>query len=203
MDPVDALGVQLEEHEIEDTGKSGESHDEAVQRLQERDVFFLVTSNRSGRVTNRKLFSALPEIELTTSNKTFTFKIAGGMHLRFNATLKFVNTKVWRTGTTAKDKQAMRLAYARPATFSSAVTATPSSSNYDRITMSVEFAQILAKMYRELIPVIKFAAKWVRRPTKAFLEMFPGAYAKLAWHLMAKALSRCGHNTMLSFVPMP
>ena len=203
MDPVDALGVQLEEHEIEDTGKSGESHDEAVQRLQERNVFFLVTSNPSGRVTNRKSFSALPDIELTTSNKSFTFKIAGGMHLRFDATLKFVNAKMWRTGTTPKDKKAMRLAYARPTTFSSAVSAKPSYSNYDRITMSVEFAQILAKMYRELIPVIEFAAKWVRGPAKAFLKMFPGAYEKLAWHLMAKALRECGHTTMLSFVPMP
>jgi len=202
MDPVDALGEQLEEHAIEDIGKSGESHDEAVQSLTERQVFFLVTSNRKGRVTNRKVFSALPKIELTTSNKSFTFKIAGGMHLKFKAKLEFKNAKMWRTGTTAKDKEAMRLAYARSATFSSAVSATPSFGDYARITMSVEFAQILAKMYRELIPVMKYAAKWARGGTKAFLKMFPNAYEKLAWHLMANALSQCGHDMRL-FAPMP
>ena len=199
MEPVDALAAQLEEHAIAETG---ESHAAAVQRLKKLGVFFLVTSGSSGKAKNKTLFHKLPKIELTTSNNSFTFKIYGGVHLRFRATVKFVNKKVWGRGTTAKNKQVMSLAYARASTFSSAVSAKPLSSSYKRISMSVEFAQILAKMYRRLIPVITYATRYNGAATKAFLKKFPKAKAKLAWHLMAKALSKCGHN-MRSFVPMP
>ena len=199
MEPVDALADQLEEHEIEETG---ESHSEAVQDLKQRGVFFLVTSGSSGRANNKKAFSSLPTIDLVTAQNIFTFKIHGGMHLRFKAKVKFVNKRVWGRGTTAKDKQAMRLAYARPSTFSSAVKATPMSNSHKFISMSVDFAQILAPMYRELIPVIKHATRWDRGVTKVFLKMFPGAYEKLAWHLMDKALKRCGYG-MRQFVPRP
>jgi len=199
MEPVDALADQLEEHEIEETG---ESHSAAVQRLKKQGSFFLVTSGSSGRANNKKLFRSLPKIDLVTAQNIFTFKIYGGMHLRFKAKVKFVNKKVWGRGTTAKDKQAMRLAYQRFATFSSAVSADPMSNSHKRISMSVEFAQILAPMYRELIPVIKHATRYNGAATKAFLKMFPGAYAKLAWHLMDKALKKCGYG-MRSFVSMP
>ena len=202
MEPVDALADQLEEHEIEETGRSGESHSAAVQDLQKRGLFFLVTSGSNGRANNKKGFGSLPKIDLVTAQNIFTFKIYGGTHLRFKAKVEFKNKRVWGRGTTAKDKQAMRLAYARPSTFSSAVSADPISRSHKRISMSVDFAQILAPMYRELIPVIKHATRWDRGVTKAFLKMFPGAYAKLAWHLMDKALKRCGYG-MRRFVPMP
>ena len=202
MEPVDALAEQLEEHDIEDTGRSGESHSEAVQDLKQRGVFFLVTSGSNGRANNKKGFGSLPKIDLVTAQNIFTFKVHGGMHLRFKAKVKFVNKRVWGRGTTEKNKQAMRLAYQRVATFSSAVKATPMSSSHKFISMSVDFAQILAPMYRELIPVIKHATRWDRGVTKVFLKMFPGAYEKLAWHLMDKALKRCGYG-MRQFVPRP
>ena len=199
MDPIDALADQLEEHEIEETGVS---HSAAVRDFKKRRVFFLVTSGSSGRATNRTGFSKLPKIDLATGGNIFTFKIYGGTHLRFNAEVEFKNTKMWGRGTTATEKRVMRLAYARLATFSSAVSASPLSSSHKRISMSVEFAQILAPMYRKLIPVIKHVTQWDRGATKKFLKMFPDADAKLAWHLMDKALRKCGYS-MRRFVPMP
>ena len=198
MEDVDALADQLEEHEIEETGVS---HLAAVRDFKKRGVFFLVTSGSSGPATNRTGFRKLPKIGLATGGNIFTFKIYGGTFLRFKAEVEFKNTKMWGRGTTPTEKRVMRLAYARLATFSSAVSASPVSSSHKRITMSVEFAQILAPMYRKLIKVIKHVTQWERGATKKFLKMFPNAYEKLAWHLMDKALRKCGHS-MGRFVPV-